>query len=98
MQTKGNFLADNDDILFHLKNRINFEDLFKWCPNTEKEALSISSAEDFQNTWLEVLNTFGEYAGSTLQSNAENVSKQDLKLNDEGEVEFPEAITENVKE
>ncbi|MBF0440995.1 MAG: acyl-CoA dehydrogenase family protein [Oligoflexales bacterium] len=96
MQSKGNFLSDNEDILFHLKKRVNFHELFKWCPAEEKEAFSITSGEDFQNTWLEVLNTFGEYSGSTVHSNADAVSKENLHLSKEGEVEFPPAISENV--
>ena len=96
MQVKGNFFSDNEEINWHLNHRVSFEELFEWVPDAQKEALGVSSWEEYQSTWLEVLNTIGEYAGSTLQSNAEKVQKEDLVLED-GEVKFPPAISENVK-
>ena len=95
MQVKGNFLTDNPEITWFLTKRMNFEELFAWVPEGQKEALSVTTWQEYQDVWLEILNTVGEYAGSTLHSNADKVQKEDLILKD-GKVEFPPAITENI--
>lgn len=95
MQVKGNFLADNAEITWFLKERVDFKELFEWVPQEQKEALSVASWEEYRDTWLDILATIGEYAGTSLQSNASTVEKEDLKLQD-GEVVFPKAIAENI--
>ena len=77
MQVKGNFLTDNKEITWFLTNRVNFEEFFEWVPDGQKEALSVNTWEEYRDTWLDILNTIGEYAGSTLQSNADKVQKED---------------------
>ena len=67
MQVKGNFFSDNEEINWHLNHRVSFEELFEWVPDAQKEALGVSSWEEYQSTWLEVLNTIGLYSFMCLQ-------------------------------
>ncbi len=95
MKAKGNFYKDNPDIEFHLKRRTPMKEIYSWLPADIKEGLGIESGEEYSNMWLDILNTMGEYSGSTLASNAPEVEKQDLELKG-NEVIFPPAISENI--
>ena len=73
------------------------EEIFDWTSKDEKDALAITTAEDFAKTWQDILGTIGEFAGSTLETNQQEVAKAHLTLGADGEVVFPPQLTENVQ-
>jgi len=97
MQRKENFLLDNPDILFHLENKINLVELFDLISDEVKENAGVNTPEEMKTMCLELLKSFGEVVGSEIAPNAKKVATQDLKLDENGDVHFPEAISSNVK-
>ncbi len=97
MQAKGNFLTDNEDIAWHFKHRIEFKKLFDWVSDEQKNNVSATTWEEYRDTWFNLLDSVGGFAGSTLDSNASKVAKEDLRL-ENGEVFFPPAISENIRQ
>ncbi|MBC7531086.1 MAG: acyl-CoA dehydrogenase family protein [Oligoflexus sp.] len=95
MKNKQNFFTDNSDMRFHLSNK-RMTQLFDWMSDDEKAAIGVTTVEEFQKQWFDILEVVGEYTGSTLHSNAQKVAKEDLKLVD-GEVIFPPTIKENLR-
>lgn len=95
MQRKENFFTDNSDIEFHFNNKNEWDILFDLSMAEDREALGVSTAEEFKNAFKAILEQFGEVVGTRIVANQIKVSKQDLKLVD-GEVEYPPAIKESV--
>lgn len=95
MKVKQNFFADNPDIAHHLSPK-RVAEVFAWMSDAEKEAVGATTAEEYRQSWIDILQVVGEFAGTQLESNAQKVAKEDLKLVD-GEVVFPKTILENIK-
>jgi alkylation response protein AidB-like acyl-CoA dehydrogenase len=95
MKNKQNFFTDNPDIAYHMSPK-RMSELFAWMSDAEKEALGVSTAEEYRKNWLDIGQVVGEFAGTTLENNNQKVAKEDLKLVD-GEVVFPKTIQENVR-
>ncbi len=95
MKNKQNFFSDNPDIAYHLSPK-RMSELFAWMSDAEKEALGVSTAEEYRKNWLDIGQVVGEFAGTTLEGNAQKVAKEDLKLVN-GEVVFPKTVLENIR-
>lgn len=95
MQRKENFFSDNPDIEFHFNHKTQWDILFDLSMPDDREALGVSTAEEYKKSFQAVLEQVGEVVGSKIVANQIKVSKEDLKLVD-GEVEYPPAITESV--
>ena len=93
---KQNFFTGNDDILFHMKNRMDWDLLFNTLDPKYKEAIGATSSEEYRNSWFEVMSTLGEICGTTLADNAKLVEEQPISLVN-GEVILPAAIVENME-
>lgn len=93
---KQNFFTGNPDLIFHMKNRVDWDLLFNTLEPKYKDAIGAKTAEEYRNSWFEVLGTLGEICGSTIASNAQTVEMQPITLN-KGEVTMPEAIIENME-
>lgn len=91
-----NYYLDNDDLMFHVKDRLDFEKLFNWLPDSEKECVNAKTSDDYKKTWEEVLETFGEICGSSIAPNAKELEVSKVKL-EEGEVIFPKVMEENLQ-
>ncbi|NRA44579.1 MAG: acyl-CoA dehydrogenase family protein [Oligoflexales bacterium] len=91
-----NYYLDNDDLVFHVSNRLDFEKLFNWLPDSEKECVNAETSEDYKKVWREVLETFGEICGSSIAPNAKELEHAKVKL-ENGEVILPEKMQENLK-
>ncbi len=92
---KDNFFADNPDILFHFEKRMNFDDLFAWTTNIDRETVSASTPDEYLKVWCEVLEGFGEYAASRIAPNAAKIEKEDIVLQG-GEVKLGETMQANI--
>lgn len=79
---KENFFGDNPDIAFHLKNRVDFDAIFEWLSDEEKEMMSATNSKDYLSGWVEMLEVYGEFCGSQLAVNAEQAEKEEVKLVD----------------
>ncbi|HET9235815.1 MAG TPA: acyl-CoA dehydrogenase family protein [Oligoflexus sp.] len=95
MKNKQNFFTDNPDIAYHMSPK-RMNELFAWMSDAEKEALGVSTAEEYRKMWLDIGQVVGEFSGTTLENNNQKVAKEDLKL-ENGEVIFPKTIKENVR-
>jgi hypothetical protein len=88
MQRKENFFSD-------FNHKTQWDILFDLSMPDDREALGVSTAEEYKKSFQAVLEQVGEVVGSKIVANQIKVSKEDLKLVD-GEVEYPPAITESV--
>jgi alkylation response protein AidB-like acyl-CoA dehydrogenase len=95
MQKKENFLTDNPDIEFQLRNRINYEEVFEWLSAEERDVMSVTNGEEFKNTAVEVLEALGDICGSVVAPNARAVEEEHPEIKD-GDVVFGPKITENI--
>jgi alkylation response protein AidB-like acyl-CoA dehydrogenase len=96
MQKKENFLLDNEDLLFHLNNRIDYESLFEGLDKATKEALGTTSAAEFKTMQIEALTALGEICGTELAANAPHIEKEPIKL-ENNEVVFPPSLVKSLK-
>lgn len=96
MQKKENFYTDNPDIEFHLTHKIEFGTLFELTSAEDLEALGVTTAEEYAQTWKDILHTFGEVSGSAIAPNQRKVNEEDLELRD-GEVIMPPTISANIE-
>lgn len=93
---KENFLTDNPDIEFQLRNRLDFNEVFEWMSAEEREVMSVTNGEDLKNTSIEVLESLGEVCGSVVASNQQAIEEEHPVLKD-GDVTFGPKITENIQ-
>lgn len=96
MKEKINFFDDNPDMLWHLKNRVDWKSLFSMASKADREAISVTSPDEYRDLWISMLQTLGELAGSQIAPTAPAVEREDLKLVD-GEVQFGPTLTANVE-
>ena len=96
MQKKDNYFTDNADIEFHFEKKIDWATLYDLSLQADREALGVSNKDEYKNSFRDVLVQLGEVVGTTIAANQSIVAKQDLVLKN-GEVEFPSAITENLR-
>lgn len=96
MQKKENFYSDNSDIQFHLKHKIEFDTLFELSSTEEREAIGVSTAEEYAKTWTETLHAFGEIAGTAIAANQRKVDATHPELKN-GEVVLSPAMAENIE-
>ncbi len=97
MKAKSNYFKDNPEIAFHLKSEDKAEKLFAWLSPEDKEYLSISSASEYETTCLDLLETLGEFSGTELAGNADQVNREDIKLED-GKTIIPPTMTSNINQ
>lgn len=97
MVTSNNFYTDNKDIEFHLKSHNKAEKIFSLLLDSDKELWGSETAEDYEKTNIDILETIGNVAATKIAVNAEKVNKEDMKLIN-GEVEIPPTMKENIEE
>ncbi len=93
---KGNYFSDNPELAFQLTQRTDFEEIFQYLNDEEKEMLSVKTAEEYQNAWIEVLESMGEVIGNEIAPKARQVEKEPITLKDDGDVELPPTIVSNM--
>jgi len=93
---KQNFFTGNADLLFHMKNRIDWDLLFNTVEPKYKDAIGAKNAEEYRDSWFEVMTTLGEICGTTIAGNALTVELQPISLSN-GDVSLPPAIIENME-
>lgn len=96
MQKKENFFTDNQDLDFHFENKIEWDVLFDMTLPEDREALGVSTKDEYKKSFKDLLSQLGEVVGTTIAANQHKVATQDLVLKN-GEVHFPPAITENIQ-
>lgn len=93
---KQNFFTENTDIQFQLENKVNYERVFSLLDDATKELLGVTNTDEFKSTWFEVLSTLGEISGSVIAPAARQVEEEEIKLLDDGTVQLPPKIVENI--
>lgn len=96
MKARTNFLTDNPDILFHLQSHEKTDHIYAWLTEQDREDLGVNSPSEFAQTAQDILATIGEVSGSTLAPNAAKVNAEPITLKDDGEVELPPTVNQNV--
>lgn len=96
MQKKANYYSDNEDLLFHINHKIDFETIFELVNLVDKQALGVNSHSEYAQMWKDMLNQVGEVAGTQLAANQRLVAAEHLQL-DNGEVRFPDAVKSNIE-
>ncbi|NRA47203.1 MAG: hypothetical protein HRU09_19815, partial [Oligoflexales bacterium] len=74
-----NYFSDNSEIQFFLKKRMNWQDVFDWLSEEEKEAIGASNPQEYLNSWMEVMDTLGAMCGGPIAANAEAIGDRDNK-------------------
>jgi 3-(methylthio)propanoyl-CoA dehydrogenase len=97
MAMRTNFFDDNADLQFNLVKMMDWEKLYQLAPSEELEQLSVESWEEYRDAWMAVLSSVGEICGNTLAVNARQVEKEPLKLKENGDVEYGNAMNENLR-
>lgn len=92
---KTNFFQDNKEIAYQLCREDKISKFFEILSDEEKEVFGAASAEEYQETCLDLLDSVGAVCGSQLDTNAPFVDREDLKLVD-GKVILPESIEKNI--
>ena len=89
-----NFFSDNKEILFFLKKRMNWQDIFDWLSDDEKEAIGASNPQEYLNSWMEIMDSLGSICGGPIAANAEAIDRSKYQwVNGKGLV--PEKLKEN---
>ena len=83
MKAKANFFRDNPDIGFHLRNFGYLQELYPLLTDAGREVLGVQNVDEFQETWLEVLTTFGEAIGTEIAPKLRQVENEKLSLDEE---------------
>ena len=96
MKAKQNFYTDNSQMEKHLLAGDKLAQIFELLNDEEKEMLGVSSADEYTQMWLQMVESMGDYAGGQLAPNAAQVEKEDIKLED-GKVIMPPTVTKNVQ-
>ncbi len=96
MQKKENFLLDNEDLLFHLNHRIDYDALYEGLDKTTVDALGTTSAAEFKTIQIEALTALGEICGTELAGNAYKIEKEPIKL-ENNEVVLPPSLLKSLK-
>lgn len=96
MQKKVNFYSENEDIIFNLKEKIEWQEFYDLLSNDDREALGVSSVEEYKQTWMDIIAASGEVCGTEIAPNAHQIEKEDLVLNDEGDVVFGPTMDVNI--
>ena len=89
-----NFFSDNTEIQFYLKKRIDWQDLFDWLSDEEKEAIGASNPQEYLNSWMEVLDILGGMCGGPIAANAKAVDRSKYQWVSGKEL-VPEALQKN---
>ena len=91
-----NFYSDNPDIVFHLEKRIDWQELFIWLSDEEKEVIDAKNSQEYKSSWLEVLESLGGICGGSIAENAGVVDRNKYKW-DQGKDQIPSPLQDNLK-
>ncbi len=97
MQKKADFFNDTPDILWLLENRMNWEALWEWLGDEEREAVSAKSSDEYRRAWMDVLANLGELIGTEIAPNARAVDEEEVVLDSSGRVQFGPALRSNME-
>lgn len=89
-----NFFNNNPDIQFFLKKRMDWQSVFDWLSDEEKEAIGASNPQEYLNSWMEVMAALGKICGGPIAANASAVDRSSLQWA-EGKELIPEKLKEN---
>ena len=95
MTTQNNYL-DNEDLLFHVRRRIDLDSLFRWLSDDQKELAGAASGDELRKNWDQVLETLGQLCAQSIAPRADEIDRSSVALVD-GKVELPEKVRENLK-
>ena len=89
-----NFFADNPDIAFHLRS---LHELFPYTSEQQRTVLGVDTAKQYQQTWFEALQVFGEVIGTEIAPTVRDVEDQPLSLDADGNLCPGPQLTKNIK-
>ena len=89
-----NFFADNPDIAFHLRS---LHELFPFTSEQQRAALGVETSEQYQQTWFDALQVFGEVIGTEVAPLAREVEDEPLALDAAGNLCPGPQLAKNIK-
>lgn len=95
MATKANFFSDNEDILFHIEKRIDFNELFNALSAEAREVSGCAGGDEYRKMIQSMLESVGEVCGSDLAPESPQVEREEILLKS-GEVILPKTVRRSV--
>jgi len=96
MAGKPNFFTDNEDLQFHINHMVDWELIYNWTSQEERDALSATSWQEYRNSCVQMLELVGEICANTVAPNAAKVEKEHLQLKPNGDVELGVSMKQNM--
>lgn len=96
MQKKTNYYSENEDMVWQIEKRLDWDGLFDLVSDEDKEALGTQTAEEYKQSWVDIVSAAGEFLGTEVAPNAEQVEKEDLVLQEDGNVKLSPTVEKNL--
>ena len=78
------FFSDNPDLDFHLRQSGFLQELYALTSTQDRDAVAASTAEEYEQAWLQALASFGEVVGSEVAPHTRQVEDEKLSVDELG--------------
>jgi len=96
MKAKANYFTDNDDLLFHFKRTIHWDDIVPLLEEGFSDPEGFSSVEEAVDVYEQTLNLVGEFCGTEVAARARAVDEEGVAV-EGGEVYLSAAMQQNLE-
>lgn len=96
MKQKANFFSDNDDLLFHFKQTIPWDEIVPRLEAGFSDPEGFSSVEEAVDVYEQTLNLVGEFCGTEVAAHARTVDEEGVAF-EGGEVYLSAAMRQNLE-
>jgi alkylation response protein AidB-like acyl-CoA dehydrogenase len=93
---KANFFTDNDDLLFHFKQTIDWDDIVPLVEDGFSDPEGFSNVEEAVDVYEQTLNLVGEFCGTEVATRARAVDEEGVAF-EGGEVSLSAAMQQNLE-
>ena len=97
MRKKADFFSDNPDLDFHLRQSGFLQELYALTSTQDRDAVAASTAEEYEQAWLQALASFGEVVGSEVAPHTRQVEDEKLSVDELGNLQPGPQLAANIK-
>ena len=97
VRKKADFFSDNPDLAFHLRQSEFLRQLYELASAQDRTAANASSAEEYEQVWLQALAAFGEVVGSEVAPCTRQVEDEQLSTDALGNLQPGPRLAANIK-
>ena len=97
MRKKADFFSDNPDLEFHLRQSGFLRELYFFTSAQDREAVAAESAEEYEQSWLQALASFGEAVGSEIAPHIRQVEDERPSVDELGNLQPGPRLAANIK-